>query len=110
MQHQISTVKSIEDYAESYMRNIKLCHPEFTKNEGEYHQTLILIRKMMTNFHNPRIETELQDLNENYDKCLLRLASVDPISAFRLKGKQNFISESNGSNCASETINANENK
>ncbi|MBK9636396.1 MAG: hypothetical protein IPO63_00695 [Bacteroidetes bacterium] len=105
MQHQISTVKSIEDGAESYLRTLNSSIPNFTLSPEENTQSLIIIRKMMTEFHNPRIERELQELNENYDKCLLKLATVDPISAYRLKGKNKIVSYLNQwNNFASENI------
>jgi hypothetical protein len=108
MQHQISTVKSIEDGADSYLRTLNSSIPNFTTSQEEYNQALVVIRKMMTDFHNPRIEAELQELNENYDKCLLKLATVDPISAYRLKGKNKIVSYLNQWNdYASETIMAN---
>lgn len=102
---QISTVKSIDDASESYLRTLDKSIPNFTSNEIEYKQALQVIRKMMTDFHNPRIETELQELNENYDNCLLKLASVDPISAYRLKGRNKIVSYLNQWNdYATETI------
>lgn len=105
---QISTVKSIEDGAESYLRSLNTSIPNFTSSQEDYDQALQVIKKMMTDFHNPRIETELQDLNENYDKCLLKLATVDPISAFKLKGRNKIISYVNQWNSyATETIMAN---
>ncbi len=105
MQHQISTVKSIEDGAESYLRTLNSSIPNFTLSPEENAKSLVVIRKMMTEFHNPRIETELQELNENYDKCLLKLATVDPISAYKLKGKNKIVSYLNQwNNFASENI------
>lgn len=108
MHQQISTVKSIEGGAESYLRTLNTSIPNFTSSQEDYDQALQVIRKMMADFHNPRIETELQDLNENYDKCLLKLATVDPISAYRLKGRNKIVSYLNQwNNYADETIMAN---
>ncbi len=108
IQHQISTVKSIEEGADSYLRTLNSSIPDFTSSQEEYNHAIAVIRKMMTDFHNPRIEAELQEHNENYDKCLLKLATFDPISAYRLKGKNKIVSYLNQwNNFASETIMSN---
>lgn len=105
VQHQISSAKSIEESADSYLRTLNSAIPDFFSSQEEYNQALAVIRKMMTEFHNPRIEAELQELNENYDKCLMKLATVDPISAYRLKGKNKILSYLNmWDSFASETI------
>ncbi len=105
MQHQIETIKSIDEGANSYLQTLNLSIPNFTSSQEEYDQVLHVFRKMIIDFHNPRIQIELQELNESYDNCLLKLASVDPISAFRLKGKNKIISYLNQwNNYASETI------
>jgi len=102
---QISTVKTIEEFAESYIRTLNESIPNFTSSQKDYDQAFQLMRKMMSDFHNPRIETELQELNENYDKCLLKLATVDPINAYRLKGRNKIVSYLNKwNNFATEAI------
>lgn len=105
MQHQISRVKSIEDGADLCLRILNSTIPNFSLSQEEYNKALTDIRKTMTDFHNPIIEAELNELNENYDKCLLKLANVDPISAYRLKGKNKILSYFNQwNNFASESI------
>ncbi|RPD43749.1 hypothetical protein DNI29_23095 [Hymenobacter sediminis] len=40
----------------------------------------------------PRLTQEMQQVKESFDASLLKLASVDPISAHRLQGKESVIS------------------
>lgn len=102
---QISDVKLIEEVAETSIKILNDSIPNFTSNQTEYEQVVQIMKKNASDFHNPRIETELKELNENYDKCLLKLASVDPIIAYRLKGKNKIISYlSQWNNFATEAI------
>ena len=105
LKYQISTIKSIEDGVDSYFKIVISKFPNDNINNEEKEQAHSFIKKMMTDFYNPRIEAELLELNENYDKCLLKLATVDPISAYKLKGKHKIIANLNQwNNYASESI------
>jgi hypothetical protein len=91
MRHQISAIKSIEDGIESYMRQLKAAVPSISSNEVEYLKAHSILRKIITDFNYPRIELELQEMTDNYDKCLLKLSTVDPIIAYKLKGKNKIV-------------------
>lgn len=105
LRYQISTKKSIEDSVDAYFKIAISKFPNVNTNNEEKEQAHYFIKQMITDFYNPRIEDELQELNENYDKCLLKFATVDPISAYKLKGKHKIISNLNQwNNYASETI------
>lgn len=88
---QLTFLKNIEDAVDSYFKVLSNSIPDIIPNQKEFEKIQPLIMKHVINFNNPRIETELQELTANFDNCLIKLSSVDPVNAYRLKGKNKIV-------------------
>lgn len=89
---QLTTVKNVEDCSNIYLEEITKSCPDLIIDQRDFEQARQMLKKMLTDFNNPRVETELYDLTKNYEECLFKLAAVDPINAYRLRGKNKIIS------------------
>jgi len=104
--HKVSVAQSVEAFSESYFRSFVKRHnvieiPE-DLNDGILRQ---IIRTVVGPLLNPKIEMDLKELSENYEKCILLLSTFDPVNAYRLKGQNKIISDlSKLSNYAAETM------
>lgn len=50
-----------------------------------------MLREVMSKTITPLISQRLADLKADYAAALLKLATVDPVSAYRLRGQQNVL-------------------
>lgn len=89
--HHISKLKKIDHAAKSYADIIKKEEPELIQDEQELENAIWLLKSEIKKFQYPKIDQELAELDKNYNDALIKLASVDPINAYKLRGKNQII-------------------
>lgn len=89
--HHISKLRKIDLAAKSYADIIKIEAPDLVQDEKEFENAIWFLKSIIKKFQHPKIDQELADLDENYNSALIKLASVDPINAYRLRGKNQII-------------------
>lgn len=86
----LSSLKRAEKGTSRYMDKVS---EKFKINEEEVKNGANMMKEVISSYLISNTTSQLEEINENYEKAIIKLSSVDPITAYYLKGKSKTIND-----------------
>lgn len=91
LHHQLSGVTRVEKSIEAFATCVQKRDPENYASEEARAKLMEQLRPPLRSMLAPMIGERLSNLKDGYSASLLKLASVDPVNAYRLRGSEEAL-------------------
>jgi hypothetical protein len=91
LHHQLGSIQQLDKASRIYIDAL-LGHFAAESSDQERAELAKIYKPVMRMTMNPLVVERLANIKEGYQACLLKLAAVDPLNAYLLRGQQEILS------------------